>query len=730
MSKNYDAVKDFLVKKVLQQNISTLIPLLMDAVSLSVREVNEALEMLADDKVIVMVNDMVYVVDDIHYMIGTLRVIRGKFAFVGEGEDSIYIGSEDFANALDSDVVLIHVEHADETKGKVITVLKRTKEYVLGTMVQTRHGLEFVSYDRKIPNRIVFDAGNQSIEVDQRIIAKIDTVSHGILYVKLESVLGMVDEPGIDVLSVLFSYDLETEFSSATLDEAAKFPKRIALEDLAGRIDHRDQNAITIDGEDAKDLDDAIYLEPLHDGYRLYVHIADVSHYVKENSAIDQSAQARTSSIYMVDRVVPMLPKELSNGLCSLHPGVDRLVLTCKMDIDLKGDIYNYEVYPAVINSKRRMSYNEVNDSDDFGQETEMIYQMKACASLLQKKRSEKGAIDFDSDESQFIVDAQGKVLDIIPREQREAESMIEAFMVSANESIAKYVRYLEIPSLYRVHEKPDLDKMKALSHMFLIMGYRMKGNLSDVHPAMLQRALHHFENDESLGVVSRLMLRSMKKARYDTHPLGHFGLALDDYAHFTAPIRRYSDLLLHRSLHKYIFEHNFKDLQEDLLTYESEAVHISECERTILDAEREVEKMKKAEFMSDKVGEIYEGIVGGFSNFGMYVELANTVEGVVPLKTMRDDFYTFDANLQKLVGERTGVIYSLGQKVTIKVDGIDPLEHDVIFKLRVKRDRKEFPNRRKRSELAVDNPRKGRRSSQGGRNHGVKRRKKQKSIS
>lgn len=723
MNKNYEAVKDFLVKKVLQQNISTLIPLLMDAVSLSVKEINEALELLEEERVIVMADDMVYVIDDIHYLIGIIRVIRGKFAFVGEGDSSVYIGIEDFADALDGDEVLIHVEHADETKGKVISVLKRVKEYVLGTMVQTRNGLEFVSYDRKIPNKIIFDPNNQRVEVDQRIIAKIDSVRHGILYVSLQSVLGMVDEPGIDVLSVLFSHDLETEFNKETLDEAAGFAESISLDDIKGRIDHRDQNAITIDGEDAKDLDDAIYLEMLNDGYRLYVHIADVSYYVRAGSAIDLSAQSRTSSIYMVDRVVPMLPKELSNGLCSLHPGVDRLVLTCKMDIDSKGDIYNYEVYPAVINSKRRMSYNEVNDSEEFGSDTEMILQMKACAAILHEKRSKKGSINFDSDESHFIVDASGKVLDIVAREQREAESMIEAFMVSANESIAKYVRYLEIPSLYRVHEKPDLDKMKALSHMLLIMGYRMKGNLSDVHPVMLQRALKHFENDESLGVVSRLMLRSMKKARYDIHPLGHFGLALEDYAHFTAPIRRYSDLLLHRSLHKYIFEHNFKDLDEDLLTYESEAAHISDVERSILEAEREVEKMKKAEFMSDKVGEKYEGIVAGFSNFGMYVELPNTVEGVVPLKTMRDDFYTFDADLQKLVGERTGTIYSLGQKVTIKVEGIDPLENDIIFKLLVKRDRN------KRNGKSFDK-RLGRRNKQGGKYYGAKRRKKQKSVS
>lgn len=680
MEKNYEAIKLFLFKNTMKADLDETILKIKETLNLSLKEIHEVLDEMVEEREVVIVDGTLYMVDDIHYKVGILRVIRGQFAFVGEGEGSVYISNEDFADAIDQDEVLIQVIHKERISGKVVHVLKRNREYILGTI---NHKGYFLPYDRKIPNRVEFDSKHHKVIEDQRIIGKIKKVENKIIHLTLQSILGMADEPGIDILSILFEHDLETTFEEAVLQEAKAIPQQINEKDLEGRIDHRDQMAITIDGEDAKDLDDAVYLEKLNNGYRLYVHIADVSHYVEKGSAIDQTAYNRTSSIYMVDRVIPMLPVEISNGICSLHPHVDRLVLTCKMDIDDAGEIYNYEVYPSIINSKRRMSYLEINDGEDFGEFTEMIQNMLECASILQKKREVQGGINFDSEESEFLVDHEGKVLDIFARSQGVSEKMIESFMVSANESVAKYTKHLELPVLYRVHEKPDKDKMQDLSHMLRILGYKLKGNLADVHPRALQNVMRHFEDTNEGLVVSRIMLRSMKKARYTHQPLGHFGLALSDYAHFTAPIRRFSDLHLHRMLREYVFESDYSQYQENIEIAQAAGEHISSKERDILDAEREVEKLKKAEFMSNKVGTRYEGIVSGVSNYGIYVDLPNTVEGVIPLKNLNDDFYTLDAITHRLVGERTGNIIKLGQKVKVEVVEIDKVESDVILKMK-----------------------------------------------
>lgn len=679
--KNYENVKLWLYQEVKEENLEEVMAGLIEALNLDLASIKAVLSELEEDNEIAIVDEVLYVMDKIHFVRGNLRSIRGKFGFVGEGDVSIYVAAEDFQNAIDGDEVLVRIKHSDKKYGQVIHVLKRNKKYLLGTLKIIKKKFVFEAYDRKIPNQIEFNPNNIKPIPDQRIVAKILNVENGIIEVSLESVLGMSDDPGIDILSVLFEHDLETEFNQSVLNEIGAIPDKVLEKDLAGRLDHRNQYVVTVDGEDAKDLDDALYLERLNEGFRLYVHIADVSYYVAEGSAIDKTALKRSSSIYMVDRVIPMLPKELSNGVCSLHPNVDRLTLTCKMDIDFKGEIYNYEVYPSVINSKRRMSYNEINDGDDFAEVDEMINSMLELSDILSQKRIKEGSIDFDSDESQFLVNHKGEVLDIFARTSGRAEKMIENFMVSANESIAKYARYQDLPILYRVHEKPDQDKMRDLSHTLLILGYRLRGNLADVHPYQLQQVLKHFENrDESL-VVSRLMLRSMQKARYEAKPEGHFGLALDDYAHFTAPIRRYADLLTHRNLRKYIFEHNFSEFEDDHQNAQEVAKHVSEKERDILEAEREVEKMKKAEFMASKINEKFEGIISGVNNFGIFVELPNTVEGVILLRELRDDFYTLDAKTHKLIGERTNRIYALGDKVEVIVDSIDPLENDVILR-------------------------------------------------
>lgn len=689
MNKSYESIKLFLFKNVIKNDLEETVLKIKETLNISIKDINTVLNDMEVDREVVIKEGYIYMVDEIHYKVGTLRVIRGQFAFVGEGESAVYVSSADFGDAIDQDEVLVKVLHQDRISGKVEHVLSRKKEYVLGTINEKGW---FLPFDRKIPNRVKFDSKYETVLPNQRIIGKIEKVEAGILYLSMHSVLGMVDEPGIDILSILFEHDLETDFDEAVLEEAKLIPEVVDSKDFEGRIDHRNQMAFTIDGEDAKDLDDAVYLERLNNGYRLYVHIADVSHYVKEGTAIDHTAYARTSSIYMVDRVIPMLPTSISNGICSLHPNVDRLALTCKMDIDNEGEIYNYEVYPSIINSKRRMSYNEINNGDDFGEFTEVIQMMLDCAAILQEKGTKKGSIDFDSDESQFLVDHTGKVLDIFGRSQGEAEKMIESFMVSANESVAKFCKHLELPVLYRVHEIPDRDKMQDLSHVLRILGYKLKGDLSNMHPKALQNVLDYFENKPESLVVSRLTLRSMKKARYTHQPLGHFGLALSDYAHFTAPIRRYSDLHLHRTIRNYVFKGDYSQYNDAIIFTQEAGEHISKKERSILEAEREVEKLKKAEFMKDKIGESYEGIISGVSNYGIFVELPNTVEGVVQLRSLNDDFYSLDSITQKLVGERSGNEYKLGQKIQVQVVEIEKLESDVILKIKNrgrKRDKK-----------------------------------------
>lgn len=654
----------------------SLVEQLHQSLSLDTQDIEKILVVMEEEGTLLEYKELFYWLDDVHFAVGSFRVVREQFAFVETGEEGIYVGSGDFGGAMDMDTVLVEIKKNGRTHGVVLGVISRNREYILGTLEKEDKKIKFVPYDRKVLLPINY-VDRKDLKIGDRVIGKIINIGKEI-DVEIVSILGQADEPGMDVLSVLYVYGIDVDFPEDVLAEANRVPETISEKELKGRVDHRDQYVITIDGEDAKDLDDAIYMESLANGYRLYVHIADVSHYVPMHSKLDKEAYKRSSSVYMVDRVVPMLPKVLSNGICSLHPHVDRLTLTCQMDIGFDGELLDYHVYPSVINSKRRYSYNEVNDGKDLGEATDMIDMMFDCMHGINKRRTQKGSIDFDSDESKFIVDHEGKVLDIFRRERGEAEMMIEAFMISANESLARLTKYLEIPSLYRVHEEPDKEKLQEVSHTLRILGYRMRGSLDKVRPKLLQQALNHFQDKPEYPIVSRLVLRSMSKARYSQDPIGHFGLALEDYTHFTSPIRRYPDLLLHQRIRTYLFDKDFKHLEEDEKFAVEASVHVSKKEKSILDAERQVEKIKKCEYMSHKIGEQYEGFVSGITNFGMFVELPNTVEGLIPLKDLKDDYYTFDASSQKLIGQRTGKEYTIGEKVKVKVSGVDMVENTV----------------------------------------------------
>ncbi|MEG0326939.1 MAG: ribonuclease R [Erysipelothrix sp.] len=696
---NYELIKNALRQSKQLQTLEVWIESFSQMFDFSVSEVKHLLEDLVDDESIY-IDEVVYLLEPNIYTIGTFRVVRENFGFVENDLKSVYVGKDDFNQAMDMDMVLVSVSVKDEKEyGKIEKVIKRNRDVILGTMKFKNKKLTFIPYDLKITQPVEYQAGTMKLQEGQRVIGKISHVDD-VIHCDIIDVLGSADEPGMDVRSVLFVYGIDVEFNDDVLKEIPSIPQEVDASVLGRRMDHRDQYVITIDGEDAKDLDDAIYMEAKGNGYRLYVHIADVAHYVQAGSVIDKSALERSSSVYMVDRVVPMLPKELSNGVCSLHPNVERFVMTCQIDLDFNGGVIDYNIYESIITSKRRMSYNEVNSGEDLGEVQEMIDMMLDCASRLQYRREQAGSIGFDSDESQFIIDSKGNVLDVFRRKTGEAEEMIEAFMVCANEVVASHCKHQSIPILYRVHEKPTKEKMQELSHTLRILGYRMKGSLDDVHPKTIQKALEFFEGKPEYPVVSRLMLRSMSKAKYSETPVGHFGLALEDYAHFTSPIRRYPDLLLHQRLKKYLLNHDFSHFDQDELATIEAGKHTSSKERSILDAERQVEKIKKAQFMSDKIGERYTGFISGVSNFGIFVELPNTIEGLVHVRTLRDDYYQYDAAAQKMMGERTKKVYAVGQQVKVKLVAVDELEHSIQFEFIEPRKRgvKHHGRRRKKS--------------------------------
>ncbi|MGL5540839.1 MAG: ribonuclease R family protein, partial [Erysipelotrichaceae bacterium] len=407
-------------------------------------------------------------------------------------------------------------------------------------------------------------------------------------------------------------------------------------------------------------------------------HIADVSHYVTKNSPLDLEAYQRGTSVYVVDRVVPMLPHVLSNGICSLNPNVDRLTITCSMDIDTKGEVMAYQIYPSVIRSCERMTYRAVNEMIRRNEEmrtryahiVELVDNAYKCSRIIRKRRVKLGSIDFDTKEGKVLVDKKGRAVDVVVRERYEAEKLIEDFMVAANETVAAHTKWLELPSMYRIHESPDVKKMRDFVKIATVLGHKWKGSVSTVRPVQLQKMLQDAKNDPDYDVLANNMLRAMQKARYDGKCMGHFGLALQEYTHFTSPIRRYPDLVVHRMLHKYVFEHQLEPqtMQQDEQWIEEAAVQASLRERKAVDAERAVDDMKKAEYMEKHIGKTYEGVIGSITKFGIFVELENTVEGLVHISTLTDDYYVFEETTKRLVGRANQKTYKMGQKVKVKV--------------------------------------------------------------
>lgn len=635
------------------------------------------------------------------YYTGTFISHPRGFGFleIPEAEEDIFIPEESIGTALHGDTVQIVVKKdgkdGKRCEGEVVKVLERGTREVVGTYQQC-DGFGFVVTDNQRFLKDVFIPAGKSLTAEDgdKVLAEIK--DHGNKRRspegKIIEILGKPGECGVDVLCVAKSYELPMEFPEKVAKQAERIKETLNEGDFYGREDLRDVVMVTIDGEDAKDLDDAVSLTKDEDLYHLGVHIADVSNYVQYNSALDKEALKRGTSVYLADRVIPMLPKKLSNGICSLNAGEDRLALSCLMDIDKKGRVVSHRIVESVIHVKERMSYTNVKkillqEDEELEKRYEellpMFFQMKELSELLRNRRKKRGAIDFDFPESKLVLDEKGKVVDIYSYEQNIATRLIEDFMLAANETVAEEYCMLGLPFVYRTHENPDMEKMETVLEMVHQAGIKVKKGKETISPKEVQKILKELEGMECEPFFARLILRSMKQAKYTVEDTGHFGLAAKYYCHFTSPIRRYPDLQIHRIIKETL---RGKMTEAKIQHYrgilEEVARQSSAMERRAEEVERETIKMKKAEYMKQHIGEAFEGTVSGVTEWGFYVELDNTVEGLVHVNSLTDDYYTFDKDRYCLVGDMTGRAYRMGQRVKVWVENADENTKTVDFKI------------------------------------------------
>ena len=635
---------------------------------------------------------------------GIYRKNQRGFGFVkiDDREDEIYIAKEDSLNALNGDRVLIEItEEQNKVKraeGKIKKIIKHEKETVVGTFQESRN-FGFVVPDDKAFGTDIFISKGKFLNAknNQKVVVKITKYPQKGKNAEGEiiEVLGSIDEAGVDMLSIIKEYDLPAEFPENVIEEAKKYGNKIDEKDIQNRIDCRQDIIFTIDGEDAKDLDDAVRVIKLKNGnYRLDVHIADVSYYVREGSLLDKEAQIRGTSVYMLSRVIPMLPKELSNGICSLNAGQDRFTLSCSMEINNKGEVVSAEVYKGIINVTERMNYHDVQKILDKSDEKVLkkyekyignFELMAELAEILKKKRLEQGYLNLDIPESKIDLDENGKVISIGKYETSFSNEIIEQFMLSANETIAEKFYWLEAPFIYRVHEDPDIEKVKELNKFLYNFGLKIRIVNEKIYPKEVSKILEEIKGKEEEKVVSTLILRTLKIARYEAENKGHFGIASKYYCHFTSPIRRYPDLFIHRIISKYL-EENYVVSDKFIEDFKQKAIDrarmSSEREKVATKAERDSEDMKKAEFMQDKIGQEYEGIVSSVTQFGIFVELENTVEGLIRFENLGNEYFIYDEDRKRLIGENSNKVYKIGDKVKIRVVSADKLLRQIDFEI------------------------------------------------
>ncbi|WP_256758727.1 ribonuclease R [Cohnella sp. WQ 127256] len=664
-------------------------------------------EMEQDGKILLTRTDRYGVPERMNLLRGRIQSHPKGFAFLipdDKEHPDLYIHANDLKGTMNGDIVLARVSAKNENgklEGEIVRIVKRAVTQIVG-LFHNHESYGFVVPDDKRINKDIFIRGEgfKGAVTGQKVVVNILTYPEGRSAAEGEivEILGHKDDPGVDILSIIRKHGLPESFPGDVVEEAEAAPDAITEEEIIqqGRRDLRNKVIVTIDGEDAKDLDDAVNVERLPNGnFVLGVHIADVSYYVREKSKLDEEAYNRGCSVYLVDRVIPMLPHRLSNGICSLNPQVDRLTMSCEMEFEA-GTMkqVRHDIFTSVIRTTERMTYTNVrkilNEEDPevterYADLVDTFKDMRELAMGLRALRIRRGAIDFEFQESKVLVDEQGKPVDIVKRDRSVAEQIIEEFMLVANETVAEHFHWLKVPFIYRIHEEPSDEKLMTFMQFAGNFGYAVRGKGNTVHPRALQTLLEEIQGTKEQTVLSTMLLRSMKQAKYDSESLGHFGLAAEYYSHFTSPIRRYPDLAIHRVMREVLEnggllpDNRFDSLNARMPDIASQS---SERERVAVDAERDTEKLKKAEFMLDKIGEEFTGIISGVTSFGMFIELENTVEGLIRLSDLTDDYYHFHELHMALIGERTSKIYRIGDEVKIRVARVNMNDHTIDFEM------------------------------------------------
>ncbi|MBR1936106.1 MAG: ribonuclease R [Bacilli bacterium] len=663
-------------------------------------KLNEELRKLEEEVIIYCSNKNKYLLlEKSHLRKGIMRVNKKGYGFVevDNMDDDIYISQDNMNGAIHDDVVLVEIiskMQLGRLEGRVLRIVERKVKSYIGLITFDKKGIGHVDLDEsKIKLDIIVPKEKSLNAVDgHKVVLKLgkklgDNKYEG----EVTEIIGHVNDPGVDILSIIYKYNIEVEFSDIVKKEVASMPMEVRDFELKGRTDLRDEVIFTIDGDDTKDIDDAISIKKLKNGnYQLGVHIADVSYYVKEGTALDADAMERGTSVYLVDRVIPMLPHELSNGICSLNPNVDRLAISCVMDFDSEGRQLDYKIFPSVIKSRIQMRYKKVNGILEKGEVAlgyedyvEDLKLMSELADILRKARDRRGYIDFDVDEAKILVDENCVPTEVVLRDRGTGEKLIEDFMIAANECVASHIYFMNLPFIYRIHEYPKEEKIRSFLGFVSSLGYTLNGNVKDLKPKTIQNILNQLKDKKEYKMLASLLLRCMQKAVYRPENLGHYGLASKCYTHFTSPIRRYPDTTVHRLLRTYLFDKKI-DMPtirkwEEKLVYIAE--HSSEKERASIDCEREVEDMKMAQYMEGHIGEEFEGMISSVTSFGMFVELDNLIEGLVPIRDM-PDFFHYDEEHMTLTGEKSHVKYSIGERVVVKVVRASKEEKTIDFEI------------------------------------------------
>jgi len=695
-------MEDKILEILSKGDVSLTVPELENVLGLnSIDELKELLKVLYslenEYKIYRTKKDKYMLFNNSNLKVGKLLSTKKGYGFVDiESDEDVFVAQDNLNGAINNDQVIVEITSKKGMKleGRILKVIERQCKQFVGKVYYKNNKCMIDLDDKKVTINIIIDSDKtlgavSGHKVVVRLLNKIDNINYKGAIIKI---LGHQDDPGVDILSIAAKYEIEEEFPEDVIEELKSIPEYVKEEEYEGRTDLREEKIFTIDGDDTKDIDDAISIEKLSNGnYKLGVHIADVSYYVRENTPLDDEAYKRGTSVYLANTVIPMLPHQLSNGICSLNPNVDRLAISCIMEIDPNGEVVDYDIFESVIKSKIQMTYKKVNAvlekneiAEGYEPYVESLRLMEELAGILRKNKVSKGYIDFEIDEAKIITNEEGEAIDVVLRERGTGEKLIEDFMIAANETVARHITYMEYPFIYRVHGEPNEEKINNFLNFVSILGHSVH-KMKKITPKAMQELLGELKDVKEYSILSSLLLRSMQKAVYDRTNIGHFGLASKCYTHFTSPIRRYPDTTVHRLLRTYLFN---KNINADTIKYWEQkllplAEHTSERERASIECEREVDDMKMAEYMEKHIDEEFTGIVSGVMSFGMFIELPNKIEGLVRIDDLKDDYYTYDESTFSLIGNKNKRGYRLGDEVKVIVKAASKVNHTIDFILK-----------------------------------------------